>query len=87
MSDKDIQVLTMCLRSIRAGLFNELNQPFCGFQDLKFGVEQGVDIIFASFVRSADGVRTIRKVEVLALLSHITSDNVLFRCLVRRVRI
>ncbi|VDP12862.1 unnamed protein product, partial [Heligmosomoides polygyrus] len=31
-------------------------------QDLKFGVEQGVDIIFASFVRSADGVRTIRKV-------------------------
>ncbi|KIH64814.1 pyruvate kinase [Ancylostoma duodenale] len=31
-------------------------------QDLKFGVEQGVDMIFASFIRSADGVRTIRKV-------------------------
>ncbi|EYC33259.1 hypothetical protein Y032_0002g690 [Ancylostoma ceylanicum] len=31
-------------------------------QDLKFGVEQGVDMIFASFIRSADGVRTIKKV-------------------------
>lgn len=28
--------------------------------DLMFGVEQGVDIIFASFIRSGDGVRTIR---------------------------
>ncbi|VDK56142.1 unnamed protein product, partial [Cylicostephanus goldi] len=31
-------------------------------QDLKFGVEQNVDMIFASFIRNADGVRTIRKV-------------------------
>lgn len=31
-------------------------------QDLKFGVEQGVDMIFASFIRNADGVRTMRKV-------------------------
>ncbi|XGW22361.1 hypothetical protein V3C99_004969 [Haemonchus contortus] len=31
-------------------------------QDLKFGVEQGVDMIFASFIRNADGVRAIRKV-------------------------
>ncbi|EPB73511.1 pyruvate kinase [Ancylostoma ceylanicum] len=31
-------------------------------KDLKFGVEQGVDMIFASFIRSADGVRTIKKV-------------------------
>jgi len=28
--------------------------------DLKFGVEQGVDIIFASFIRSGDGIRTMR---------------------------
>uniref|UniRef100_A0A915JQT9 Pyruvate kinase n=1 Tax=Romanomermis culicivorax TaxID=13658 RepID=A0A915JQT9_ROMCU len=31
-------------------------------EDLKFGVEQQVDIIFASFIRNADGVRTIRQV-------------------------
>jgi len=30
--------------------------------DLKFGVEQDVDMIFASFIRNADGVRTIRQV-------------------------
>jgi len=28
--------------------------------DLQFGVEQGVDIIFASFIRSGDGIRTMR---------------------------
>ncbi|ESO05118.1 hypothetical protein HELRODRAFT_78298 [Helobdella robusta] len=31
-------------------------------KDLLFGVENGVDIIFASFIRSGDGVRTIREV-------------------------
>uniref|UniRef100_A0A914XPT7 Pyruvate kinase n=2 Tax=Panagrolaimus superbus TaxID=310955 RepID=A0A914XPT7_9BILA len=31
-------------------------------KDLKFGVEQKVDMIFASFIRNADGIRTIRKV-------------------------
>ncbi|KAH7723429.1 pyruvate kinase isozymes M1/M2 isoform 2 [Aphelenchoides avenae] len=31
-------------------------------KDLQFGVQQGVDMIFASFIRNADGVRTIRKV-------------------------
>ncbi|CAD6186440.1 unnamed protein product [Caenorhabditis auriculariae] len=31
-------------------------------KDLQFGVDQNVDIIFASFIRNADGIRTIRKV-------------------------
>ncbi|WKX90329.1 hypothetical protein Q1695_009289 [Nippostrongylus brasiliensis] len=31
-------------------------------QDLKFGVEQGVDMIFASFIRNGEGVRAMRKV-------------------------
>ena len=31
-------------------------------EDLRFGVEQGVDIIFASFIRSGDGVRILREV-------------------------
>ena len=30
--------------------------------DLLFGVEQEVDMIFASFIRDADGVKSIRKV-------------------------
>lgn len=30
--------------------------------DLKFGVEQGVDMIFASFIRSGEDVREIRRV-------------------------
>jgi pyruvate kinase len=31
-------------------------------QDLRFGVEQKVDVIFASFIRSGDGIRAIRQV-------------------------
>lgn len=30
--------------------------------DLLFGIEQGVDIIFASFIRSAEDVRVVREV-------------------------
>ena len=30
--------------------------------DLLFGVQQKVDMVFASFIRSGDGVREIRKI-------------------------
>lgn len=30
-------------------------------EDLKFGVEHGVDMIFASFIRDGNGVKEVRK--------------------------
>jgi len=38
-------------------------------QDLIFGVQQGVDLIAASFVRKADDVKEIRKVCIILFLS------------------
>lgn len=36
--------------------------------DLQFGVEQGVDVIFASFIRDASALTEIRKVLGIGLL-------------------
>ena len=38
-------------------------------QDLIFGVQQGVDLIAASFVRKADDVKEIRKVCIIFIFS------------------
>ena len=41
-------------------------------QDLIFGVQQGVDLIAASFVRKADDVKEIRKVCIIFFFKRIS---------------
>ena len=52
----------------------------CFSRDLKFGVEQDVDMVFASFIRKAADVRAVRDVlgekgKHIAIISKVNSLN------------
>ena len=51
----------------------------CSSRDLKFGVEQDVDMVFASFIRKASDVKAVRDVlgekgKHIAIVSKVSSS-------------